>query len=67
MLAWGKVRIIGKACILQPAPDLIHEAFTTILIGPPAYLLSNLVPILDLAIVGLRNGSTVSKVWSTRP
>ena len=63
----GKVRIIGKAYLLQPAPRLIHEAFTTILIGPSGYLLSNLVSILDLAIIGLRNGSAVSKVWSTRP
>lgn len=46
--------IIGKAYLLQPALDFVHEAFTTILIAPSGYLLGNLVPVLDVTIVGLR-------------
>ena len=67
MLGWDKVRIITKAYLLQPALDLVHEAFTTILIVPSGYLSSNLVPILDFAIVSFISGTQSARYGRRGP
>ena len=43
------------AYLLQAALNFVHEAFTAILIAPSGNPFGNLVPILDVTIVGLRN------------
>ena len=46
----------GLAYLFQASSDLVQEAFAAILVVSTRYLLGNLTPVLDLAVMGFRNG-----------
>lgn len=52
---------MSKAYLLQPALDLVHEAFATIFVVPTRYLLGHLVPVFDVTIVGWENDKMVNR------